>query len=224
MEIHEIRRRNLQAITDYHFEGVRSKLADRMGWHRQRASQLLSWNHTKGMGYVVARNIEKEFDLPRGWMDLTHQPLWSGESEFLGENGAYDLPYEPASQSIPLLAPESVQEWVLEGSATPLARYKIPLENMGESSYLLIEDSDLMLPVKPGDAYVVDPERKPSLKDTAVFLVEGTLVVGVYAKGLLKERITHPSTGESVDVSKQNCLGTVIANISGSFLETLKVT
>ena len=68
--IHDIRRDNLKDLIDREFNGVQSRLAERMEIEPNLVSR---WsNNKKKIGDTVARKIEKAGNKPTNWLDVDH--------------------------------------------------------------------------------------------------------------------------------------------------------
>ncbi len=73
MDIHEIRRRNLDRIIEEDFGGNRSELARAMGKHENSLGRFFTESdHARNVGGAVAREIEHAAKRPEGWMDTEH--------------------------------------------------------------------------------------------------------------------------------------------------------
>lgn len=68
--IHDIRRDNLKDLIDREFNGVQSRLAERMGTEPNLVSRWTSGK--KNIGDVSARKIEAVGNKPRNWLDVDH--------------------------------------------------------------------------------------------------------------------------------------------------------
>ena len=68
MDIHLIRRQNLQSLLALHPN--QSSLADALGTLQSRVSDWLGGR--RNMGSQVARRAEEAHQLPHGWMDVLH--------------------------------------------------------------------------------------------------------------------------------------------------------
>ena len=82
MDIYEIRRRNLWALAHpngYSDQGVK-KIADKSGKSEQRIRHLINKSPddstAKTIGSVSAREFERVFKLPDGWLDKEHPEIW----------------------------------------------------------------------------------------------------------------------------------------------------
>jgi len=77
MENKEIRIWNTRYLADTLGETPTTLLAEKLDkGSSSQISQLLGLTPTKGIGHTMARSIEKEFDLPKGWLDQIHFELW----------------------------------------------------------------------------------------------------------------------------------------------------
>jgi hypothetical protein len=72
MDNSEIRRENLRSLKKVHGSRV---LLEKLGIVKQHLSQYIGKNPTRNIGDQFARDIERAFDKPRGWMDYLHDDL-----------------------------------------------------------------------------------------------------------------------------------------------------
>ncbi len=68
--VEEIRRENLQILIDGYTSGNATKFGDIVGRSQSQISNLLK--HVREIGSALARDIEIELNLERGWMDHDH--------------------------------------------------------------------------------------------------------------------------------------------------------
>lgn len=224
MDIYEIRRQNLQYLADKNYpgHGQQAALAERMGWKRPRASQLLNPNNVKNMGGTAARLVEKEFSLPRGWMDEPHTALWSGEESHGIAEGTPT--YVSGSQSIPLLNETDVVPWVegkLFGTHIEIQFPILPMMELSSQAYVLEETTNSMPPMEPGDFYYVDPKQEPKPGDWCAFMVNGEIMVGIYEKGRSGSflKFNNPNDPD-VSLKDATSLGKVLTRMNGDFLRS----
>jgi hypothetical protein len=69
MDNAEIRRENLRALKT---ELGSEKVLNLTGWQKQQLSAYIGKNPTRNIGDQAARDIERAFRKPRGWMDHLH--------------------------------------------------------------------------------------------------------------------------------------------------------
>lgn len=92
--IHDIRRDNLKDLIDREFNGVQSRLAERMGIEPNLVSR---WsNNKKKIGDTVARKIEKAGNKPTNWLDVDHyfamqEDVAQMDAGQIGEVAAHNL-------------------------------------------------------------------------------------------------------------------------------------
>jgi hypothetical protein len=72
MDNSEIRRENLRSLKKVHGSRV---LLEKLGIVKQHLSQYIGKNPTRNIGDQFARDIERAFGKPRGWMDYLHDEL-----------------------------------------------------------------------------------------------------------------------------------------------------
>lgn len=74
METKDFRRNNLRSLMDsfIHDGKTKSQFADAIGLPASQLSQLVSVNATRNIGDIIARRIEANLGLLRGWMDVPH--------------------------------------------------------------------------------------------------------------------------------------------------------
>ena len=70
MDVYQARLDNL--LTLLAREGEVQRLADKIGTPPAYISQITSHKTKRHMGAVLARKIERAYNLPRGWMDMPH--------------------------------------------------------------------------------------------------------------------------------------------------------
>lgn len=72
MEINEIRRRNLRALLDSHLSGGKKKkdFAEQIGIEAPQLTHITAEPPARNIGDIVARRIEHNLGLPRGWLDV----------------------------------------------------------------------------------------------------------------------------------------------------------
>lgn len=70
MDIKEIRRENLRLLAKD--KGGQARLAELLGMSLSYLGQIIGKNPVKGIGDAIARRVEKELELPHGWMDQAH--------------------------------------------------------------------------------------------------------------------------------------------------------
>lgn len=70
MDIKEIRRENLRLLAKE--KGGQARLAEMLGMSLSYLGQIIGKNPVKGIGDAIARRVEKELELPHGWMDQAH--------------------------------------------------------------------------------------------------------------------------------------------------------
>ena len=71
-DIHEIRRRNLRFLIDEHANGNVSRFVEvtlRGSTSYKGLHQVTSTRRNRNLGYMLARRIEVQLHLQRGWMD-----------------------------------------------------------------------------------------------------------------------------------------------------------
>lgn len=68
--IHDVRRENLKDVIDREFNGVQSRLAERMGTQPNLINRWV--NGKKIVGDQSARKIEKAANKPTNWLDIDH--------------------------------------------------------------------------------------------------------------------------------------------------------
>ncbi|EOZ4638808.1 helix-turn-helix transcriptional regulator [Enterobacter cloacae] len=84
MEINEIRRRNLRALLDTHLASGKKKkdFAETIGIEAPQLTHVTATPPTRNIGDTIARRIESNLGLQRGWLDVA-QDL----SKLTSENG-----------------------------------------------------------------------------------------------------------------------------------------
>lgn len=86
METKDFRRNNLRTLMDaYIREGkTKAQFADAIGLPASQLSQLISPNASRNVGDIIARRVETNLGLLRGWLDVPHSDI---SLEFKGGNG-----------------------------------------------------------------------------------------------------------------------------------------
>jgi len=226
MDIYQTRRRNLQLIADERFpgHGQRTRLADFMGWSQPRASAILREKNPKNIGGTASRLIEQAFKLPRGWLDEQHFGLWEGTAGSIKE---YMRPvYTTAradieTKGLPLLRQAEAVRWISGERFDPSSEINFPLLPMmkvSESGFVLEETTSSMPPQKPGDFYYIDPLTPPESGDWAAFVISGKVIVGIYEKGHMRDRIAFTDGKEdAIEVSESQHAGKVLTRMNGDF-------
>lgn len=226
MDIYETRRRNLQHIADEHFpgHGQQTRLAQKMGWKQPRASALLREKNPKQMGGTAARLIEQKFKLPRGWLDEQHPSLWDGTINSVREalKTSYTTSVDQIKpQSLPLLKDDEAVRWISGERFTPTSRMQFPIMPMmtlSDDAFVLEETTSSMPPQKPGDFYYIDPLTTPESGDWAAFVVSGKVIVGIYEKGRLRDRVAFTDgKEEAIEVTEDQHAGKVLTRMNGDF-------
>lgn len=74
METKDFRRNNLRSLMDSHVRGGKTKahFAETVGLPASQLSQLTSDNATRNIGDTIARRVEINLGLSRGWLDTPH--------------------------------------------------------------------------------------------------------------------------------------------------------
>lgn len=77
METKDFRRNNLRTLMDsYVREGkTKAQFADAIGLPASQLSQLISVNATRNVGDIIARRVEANLGLLRGWLDVPHSDV-----------------------------------------------------------------------------------------------------------------------------------------------------
>lgn len=72
METKDFRRKNLRALMEvYLHEGkTKAQFADAIGLPASQLSQLVSANATRNIGDIIARRVESNLGMARGWLDV----------------------------------------------------------------------------------------------------------------------------------------------------------
>lgn len=73
MNVKEIRKANLKALSNS-IGGI-SALAERIGRSQSQISHIIGKNPVRNIGSRMAKEIEKAFDKPEGWLDNIHDNL-----------------------------------------------------------------------------------------------------------------------------------------------------
>lgn len=112
METKEIRRINLRHQMNKALKDGLSKaeFAEKCGSSASAISQILGFNAVRNLGDVLARKIEVNLSLPRGWMDLMHPEIdytsgLSNEARILGDIQPWDsqTPLDDEEIEVPFL-------------------------------------------------------------------------------------------------------------------------
>lgn len=227
MNIHQIRRKNLQHLADSKFpgHGQQRKLAEFMGWSSPiRASQLLNEKGIKNIGETIARLVEQKFSLPRDWLDHTHPDLWNGVAESVS---AYNITTEFMNsagihiKALPLLQDDEAAQWISGKRFTPTSKLQfptMPMMTVSENAFVLEETTSSMPPQQPGDFYYIDPLIAPESGDWAAFIIDGRVVVGKYEKGRMRDRLEFTDGKEAaIEVTEYQHAGKVLTRVNGDF-------
>jgi hypothetical protein len=227
MNIHQIRRKNLQHLADEKFpgHGQQSRLAEFMGWSSPiRASQLLNEKGVKNIGETIARLIEQKFYLPRDWLDHSHPSLWDGSIDTVKESlsASYNTSIDQIkTQALPLLKDDEAVRWISGERFTPTSKMQFPVMPMmtvSDDAFVLEETTSSMPPQKPGDFYYIDPLIPPESGDWAAFIIGNKVVVGIYEKGRVSDRLEFTNGKESaIEVTSAQHAGKVITRMDGDF-------
>lgn len=70
MDIREIRYKNARSLINE--EGGLTEFGKKIGKAQSQVSSFAGSNPSKGIGNQIARQIEKAFNKPSGWMDKSH--------------------------------------------------------------------------------------------------------------------------------------------------------
>ncbi len=70
--VEDIRKNNLEMLASQY--GTPAALADKADTNPRYISEVLEGDNEKGMGDLLARQIEKNLNLEFGWMDTEHEP------------------------------------------------------------------------------------------------------------------------------------------------------
>lgn len=227
MNIYEIRRRNFQYLADEKFpgHGQQTKIAEFMGWSSPvRASQLLNPKGLKNIGDTIARLIEGKFSLPRDWLDHSHQHLWDGTAGTLNDymTPAYVTHTSQLQvQTLPLLADAEAARWMAGERITPVSQMRFPIMPMmqvSDQAFVLEETTSSMPPQKPGDFYYIDPNTAANSGDWAAVALRGRVIVGIYERGRLTDRISFTDGKEApLELPDGAQVCKVITRMDGAF-------
>lgn len=225
MDIYEKRRANLLRLLDRHFDGYGriGALAERMNWKPSRASAVTREKNPKNIGTQAARLIEKEFGMPRNWLDENTSDEINGDGTSVASGTKTK---QSGSQTIPLLkSAAEIVEWRENKSIANKETIQFPIfpiMDLSASAYVIEQSTNAMPPMKPGDFFYVDPDREPKTGEKAVFLIEGMLVVGVFEKGLRTSRLLFDNEQDPPEnVIASECLGVVMMSMMSDFLKSL---
>jgi hypothetical protein len=226
MDIYETRRLNLQHLADERFPGYgqRAKLGDLMDWKHQRASALLREKNPKNIGGTAARLVEQKFKLPRGWLDEQHPNLWDGTINSVREalKASYTTSVDQIKpQSLPLLKDDEAVRWISGERFTPTSRMQFPIMPMmtiSNDAFVLEETTSSMPPQKPGDFYYIDPLTTPESGEWAAFIIGSKVVVGIYEKGRVSDRLEFTNGKEAaIEITEDQHAGKVLTRMNGDF-------
>lgn len=83
MEINEIRRRNLRALLDAYIAtgGKKKDFAEKVGVEAPQLTHVTAEPPSRNIGDKIARRIEVNLELPRGWLDVSQSAGVSVSSE-----------------------------------------------------------------------------------------------------------------------------------------------
>jgi len=226
MDIHDVRRNNLQYILDSRYPGAgqQVRFSEDIGWKPQRTSALVREKNPKGMGGTAARLIEQHFNLPRGWLDEAHSNLWAGKEGF--EIAEASPVYVSQIQALPLLSGPEIANWCAGNAIKPKSDIAFPILPMMELSaraYVIEETTNSMPPQKPGDFYYVDPEQPPEPGKWAVYLLNHKAITGIYEMGNNGPRLTFTNPREpEIAIASMTYAGRVLTRMDGSFVKNFK--
>lgn len=122
-DIKYIRRTNMLQLAKV--AGGITNLAEKLGKSQSQISQLIGRNPSKNIGDKIARQVERTFGKPRGWMDILHNTVDENITAYeLVKSAAPHRPvplisWEAANLSLPItqLAASSQQDILVPGSA-----------------------------------------------------------------------------------------------------------
>lgn len=227
MNINQIRLTNLRVILNNELpgRGQLKKLGQRMGWTQQYTSALAGKNPTKNIGDKTARLIEIEFRTPRDWLDATNHNEWIAEGLVTEHSRINQKKFTPGKQELPLLRTSAeIDDWINRAlnQNTDVVYFPVfQIMNLSKNAYVLKETTDMMPPMKPGDIYYVDPDKKPESGNWCVFSVNDTPVVGELEKSFRGCRLKfHNEQDEPVEVSLSSCKGVVQIKMQGDFFNS----
>ncbi|CNI74030.1 S24 family peptidase [Yersinia pekkanenii] len=89
METKDFRRNNLRTLMDsfIHEGKTKAQFADAIGLPASQLSQLVSINATRNVGDIIARRVESNLGLMKGWLDVPHEHDQSTRTnKILGDN------------------------------------------------------------------------------------------------------------------------------------------
>ena len=94
----------------------------------------------------------------------------------------------------------------------------MPMMQVSEQAFVLEETTTSMPPQKPGDFYYIDPNMTPEGGDLAAVALRGRVIVGIYERGRLTDRISFTDGKESaVELPEDAQVCKVITRMDGAF-------
>jgi phage repressor protein C with HTH and peptisase S24 domain len=193
MTIKEIRLRNLLSLI-HTSELTQYEFARQIGCSAAYLSQIISEHNKRGMGDVLARNIEQHLNLYKGWMDILHNPMQRipktdqdplsqpADAEIIGQLRLWD-------DDAPLRLDEIVLPWIEETHPTEgleiIAMQKLPahrlrfskntLKKLGideKAAYCMTIHGNSMEPVLPEGAMIGIDTNNIALKDGDIYAID----------------------------------------------------
>jgi SOS-response transcriptional repressor LexA len=192
MDIHEIRRTNLQWLIDRHYDSRRARLAQALGRQKNEIWRIFATNptHRRNMGAEFAREIETHMGYEHGWLDVPHSFEHEAEKHVKPQAGRatpkQTVFVNPAGhKQVPILSYRQAADWAVMDTPYPITAgtESLWIHDNGCSRMtvgLRIEGQSLREALYPGDLAFIDREVAPEPGDYVGILLRKT---GLFAFG-----------------------------------------
>lgn len=184
MDIHAIRRANLQRLIDERFDGVQARLAHAIRRPANYVWRLLSDGpHAKSLGEELARAIEEATGVPRYWLDdqarivLNHKH--NKDNSVDSDAGGGGAP--PARGRLPVFSVPEIARTVADVTGQRQVAAMTTDNEYDDRAFGLIVSGQSMFPdLMEGERLVFDPGEAPLAGDIVLASVDGRALVRRY--------------------------------------------
>lgn len=197
MEIHDVRKKNLQWLIKNHFGGVKKKAAEACGWQPIVISTLASDKESsfKPMGRKRAEVIESATGYPIGWMDVIHE-----------DDTLVLLDRQNAASMLKGESYKAIQD---------VSNIAVPEKMKSGNVFAMIEDMEGLAPlINKGDRVFIKPELPIKADTNSMFWVNNKPLIGMVTMspaGMSLKFFSNAPGWEMVSVKEDDYIGRVIA-------------